>query len=118
MDVSGLISSRWLELSSYQFLMPLLRRQGIDLSRREVSQPLPRGVPVYVTHDADLERVQRNMARGLVRTCFVVRDESVVGAVEISDLVALADSLWPRGAGRSSRVSDRAIKRVPSAAVR
>ena len=94
MDLSSVMSSRWLQLSSYQFLMPLLRTHGIDVGQRDLSRPLPRGIPAYASQDADLERVQRNMARGLIRSCFVVDQERVVGAVEIRHLAALADSLW------------------------
>lgn len=94
MPISAVMSSRWLKLSSYQFLVPLLRTHGVDVGQRDLSRPLPRGVPVFVSHDADLDHVQRNMARGLIRTCFVLDNDRIVGAVEIGELAALADSLW------------------------
>ena len=94
MDVAVVTSSRWLELSSYQFLLPLLRTHGVDVGRRELTRALPRGVPAYVHHDADLARLQRNMARGLIHTCFVVRRDRIIGAVEIRNLVAHAESCW------------------------
>jgi hypothetical protein len=92
-NVWRVTTSRWLELASYQFLVPLLLRDGVDIGDREVRRPLPRGVPAYVLDDADLIRVQRNMARGLIRTCFVLRNGQVVGALELRDLARQAESV-------------------------
>jgi len=86
-----LSSSRWTDsYQSLEWLVQLLRDEGVDLL---VADPaaLDRGTPVYVQAGADVIDVQRLMAQNHIRMLPVVRDEEVIGIVDLLDLALRED---------------------------
>lgn len=80
-------SSEWLDPSSQtlMWLARLLREEGIDLT--EAGRPeLARGTPVYVEASADVNDVQRLMAREHIRRLPVVDGDRLVGVIDLVDL--------------------------------
>jgi CBS domain-containing protein len=67
-----------------------VRDEGVDLLDARCDE-LARGTPVYVHAAADVLAVQRRMAECHVRRVLVVRDDDVVGIVDLVDL-ALDDA--------------------------
>jgi CBS domain-containing protein len=80
-------SSRWLDPSSetLKWLASLLRNEGLNLMAATTSE-LERGTPVYVEADADLDEVQRRMARNHIRRLPVVDNGHLVGVIDLVDL--------------------------------
>ncbi|MGH2747813.1 MAG: CBS domain-containing protein, partial [Actinomycetota bacterium] len=80
-------SSRWLDPSTdtLKWLASLLRDEGLDLMAATTSE-LERGTPVYVEADADLDEVQRRMARNHIRRLPVVDNGHLVGVIDLVDL--------------------------------
>lgn len=71
-------------------LARLVRDEGVDLLDARCVE-VARGTPVYVDAAADVLAVQRRMAECHVRRVLVVRDDDVVGIVDLVDL-ALGDA--------------------------
>ena len=99
MKVGEIISMQWIELQRLQSLVPLLRESGIDLTDSGGwDSPQERGTPAYVPFDADAQFVQRRMIQTHIRLVFVIEGDSIVGAVDLIDLVERADDLVWEGA--------------------
>lgn len=72
------------------WLAELLRHEGVDLM--DASEPdLRRGTPVYVHADAEVVDVQRRMAQSHIRRLPVVKDDQLVGIVDLLDLAQIED---------------------------
>jgi CBS domain-containing protein len=71
-------------------LVALLRREGIDLATIQDCE-MVRGTPVYVEADADLVQVQKMMARCHIRSVPVLRDDRVVGFLDLVELAGRED---------------------------
>lgn len=92
-DVSDLISEEMLagqEWSQDQpeaslWLARLLVEEGVDLMAAE-DPKLARGTPVYVRADADVVGVQRAMARNHIRRLPVLKDQEVIGVLDLVEL--------------------------------
>lgn len=78
---------------SQAWMVRLLREEGTDLLSADPSS-LGRGTPVYVEAAADVLAVQRLMAKNHIRFLPVVKDEELVGIVDLVDL-AQRDDLAP-----------------------
>jgi hypothetical protein len=74
-----------------EWLANLLCTDGVNLAEVTEEQ-LRRGTPVYVDDSADLDEVQRLMARHHIRMLPVVAHGSLVGVVDILKLARLYDS--------------------------
>lgn len=74
---------------SREWLVRLLRDEGVDLLNTPPGE-LQRGTPVYVESTAPVLDVQRLMATAHIRFLPVVRDQEVVGIVDLVEL-AMAD---------------------------
>lgn len=72
------------------WLAGLLRSDGVNLSQVTAEQ-LRRGTPVYVEADADLVEVQRLMALHAIRMLPVLRNERLIGVVDLVQLAARDD---------------------------
>ncbi|HVL64012.1 MAG TPA: CBS domain-containing protein [Actinomycetota bacterium] len=81
------LARRRLESSAdtLSWLAELLRHEGVDLMEAPETE-LTRGTPVYVDADADALEVQRRMARSHIRRLPVVKDDQLVGIVDLLDL--------------------------------
>lgn len=94
--IADLLASGGFDASSpesREWLVHLLREEGIDLLEAEPEQ-LKRGTPVYVHGEADLNEVQRLMAQNHIRVLPVVADGEIVGLVDLVEL-ALRHDLPP-----------------------
>lgn len=80
-------SSEWLDPSSptLTWLARLLRDEGVDLMGG-ASPELARGTPIYVEASADVNDVQRVMARRHIRRVPVVDGDRLVGVIDLVDL--------------------------------
>ena len=76
--------------STLAWLAELLRDEGVDLMDAS-DGALRRGTPVYVHADADVVDVQRRMAQSHIRRLPVVKDDQLVGIVDLLDLARIED---------------------------
>ncbi len=86
-----LAAARWNEASpeSLEWLVKLLRDEGVDLLDLDPKK-LSRGTPVFVEAKAPILDVQRLMAQNHIRFLPVVKNDQVIGIVDLVEL-ALAD---------------------------
>jgi hypothetical protein len=95
--IASFVSERWADMTEVEGLGSLIRAQGIDLgSTRADPGSIARGTPVFVCEDAEPSRVLRRMAEAHVRYLFVVSSTTVVGVVDIRELIERAAAqAWP-----------------------
>jgi len=86
-DAAGRVDSSSATLA---WLAELLRDEGVDLMDAS-DGALRRGTPVYVHADADVVDVQRRMAQSHIRRLPVVKDDQLVGIVDLLDLARIED---------------------------
>lgn len=67
------------------WLAELLRREGVDLMGASELE-LDRGTPVFVEATADVEEVQRMMAKRHIRRLPVLEGEDLIGLVDLLEL--------------------------------
>lgn len=92
-DVPGLISEEmlagdlWSEdrTEASAWLARLLVTEGVDLMAAAGSE-LARGTPVYARADAEVVEVQRAMALNHIRLLPIVKEDEVIGVLDLVEL--------------------------------